>query len=194
MATQNPPPPTIPGVRVVKQSETPKEKADVTVQILMDGVGISKEGTAGTDIDPSGVVFTTPEAETNDKGVVTSVGQTQIIGVMKIQTKYASGAKATNTSAYGRGTTDADIAAGNTSLGFHESCHRDDYLTFLKNNPLPSFTGAPGMTTGQYNDAKQKFSDDQDAFYAAMDAYTEKQTDEVGYKKSEYDAKGPRKT
>lgn len=193
MATQNPPPPTIPGVRVVKKTDTPKEKVDVTVQILMDGAGISKEGTAGTDIDPSGLDFYNPTADFDGRGIVTSFEQAHIVGVMTIQTKYASSAKATDTSGYGRGTTDADIAAGNTTLGFHESCHREDYLTFLKNNPLPSFTGAVGMTTAQFALAKKKYSDEYDAFFVKMDAFTEKQTDEVGYKKSEFDAKGPRK-
>jgi len=55
-----------------------------------------------------------------------------------IQTTYTSIDAKEGESDYGRGTTPEDIAAGNTTLGFHESCHRSAYLEFIKTNPSPS--------------------------------------------------------
>jgi len=103
---------------------------------------------------------------TNAAGIVTS-----IIGPptpqATIQTTFGPGVTATSTSGYGRGTTAADVAAGNTSLGFHEGRHGVDFLRYMQANPYPAFTGQVGMpvadvqTAAQaYLTARQTYSDD----------------------------------
>jgi hypothetical protein len=74
-----------------------------------------------------------------------------------IRTTYGPGARRTTPSAYGRGTTAADIAAGDTSLGFHEGRHGVDYVNFLENNAFPTFTGKVGMTTAEFRAAMAAF-------------------------------------
>ena len=51
-------------------------------------------------------------------------------GTMSIRTTYPKNFQSTDRSAYGRGT-QGDLQTGNVSLGFHEACHRNDYLAYL---------------------------------------------------------------
>ena len=81
------------------------------------------------------------------------------------------------------GTTVQDESAGNTSLGFHESCHREDFLTYLKTKPLPTFGGRAGITEQQYHLEAQKFGRAFQKYFGDMEAYSHAQSDEVGYKK-----------
>jgi hypothetical protein len=69
----------------------------------------------------------------------------------------AAGDPLTATSGYGRGTTAADRAAGNTSLRFHESRHGQDILDFIASHPFPVFTGAVNMTVTAYKRASATF-------------------------------------
>lgn len=55
-----------------------------------------------------------------------------------IQTVYVDPKDASRVSCYGRGTTDADVRNRNVTLGFHESCHRADFVTYLTTHPLPA--------------------------------------------------------
>jgi hypothetical protein len=105
---------------------------------------------------------------------------------------YGPDGKATDRSDYGRGTTKQDESAGNTSLGFHESCHQADFLAYLKNTALPEFTGRVDMTVADFKAAQQEFGDAINRFFTDMDEESFKKTDEVGYKYSTYEAKGPR--
>jgi hypothetical protein len=66
-----------------------------------------------------------------------------------LQTMYGDG-KPTDHSAYGRGTTQGDINNGDTTLGFHESCHRADYLGYLESKPPPAFKGKVGMKQEEF--------------------------------------------
>jgi hypothetical protein len=117
----------------------------------------------------------------------------QIKGTVKIQTVYGPGARPTQVSGYGRGTTPEDETAGNTSLGFHESCHRKDFLDYLTTKPLPTFSGKVGLTRKQYGQAVSAFGKAIEKYFADMNQESFRRTDEVGYKKSVYNAKGPRK-
>ncbi len=85
---------------------------------------------------------------------------------MTIQTTYGSGATSSSASGYGRGTTASDIAAGNTTLGFHEEQHGLDFVEFLSQNPFPQFRGRVGMTTRQFQRAIN-------AYHSAIDRYRE---------------------
>jgi hypothetical protein len=108
-----------------------------------------------------------------------------------IQTRYGTGTPDSD-SAYGRGTTPDDIAAGNVTLGFHECCHRQDMLNYLKTIALPTHTGTPKMSVAQANAAVAKYTLDCKAYFAKGRAGSEALTDETAtakVKKSEYDKK-----
>jgi hypothetical protein len=83
--------------------------------------------------------------------------------VVEIFTSYASqgshsaGDPLTATSAYGRGATASDRAAGTTSLRFHESRHGEDYLQYIAGHPFPSYAGRVGMTVAQFTQAGTDF-------------------------------------
>jgi hypothetical protein len=97
-----------------------------------------------------------------------------------IKTFYGTRASASDTSAYGRGTTAADIAAGNTTLGFHEGSHGQDYQDYIAQNPLPQFTLAVPATIRQYNAAMRTFNSEVNTYYAGMSSHSETHTDMVG--------------
>ena len=97
-----------------------------------------------------------------------------------IKTFFGTRASASDTSAYGRGTTAADIAAGNTSLGFHEGSHGQDYQDYIAQNPLPQFTLAVPATIRQYNAAMRTFNSEVSVYYADMSTHSETLTDLVG--------------
>src|SRR5262249_391877 len=108
------------------------------------------------------IVSRTPTYDWDKKGgleVITKLkGPVEIKATVKIQTVYGPGASPEQLSGSGRGTTPEDEKAGNTSLGFHESCHRKDYLDYLKTKALPAFGGKVGMTRTQYEQAVAAFS------------------------------------
>jgi hypothetical protein len=85
---------------------------------------------------------------------------------ISIRTTYRRGIDTSVTSAYGRGTTSEDQSSGNTSLRFHEGSHGTRILDFLRENPLPEFSGTTGMTRGEYRIAVRRFM-------AAMREYNE---------------------
>jgi len=104
-------------------------------------------------------------------------------GKITIQTVYNK-AKAEDPSCYGRGTTEDDINNGDISLGFHESCHREDYLNYLKNNALPKPPDMKiDMATTTYDKASSDFNKAFDAYAKALSELW-KNTDEVGHKLS----------
>jgi hypothetical protein len=86
-----------------------------------------------------------------------------------IQTAYAADADPNHTSKYGRGTTPADKASGNVTLGFHESCHRIELVAYVTNTPYPKFAGKVGMTEEEFLAAKEEFEDAVKAFNAGLD-------------------------
>lgn len=62
-------------------------------------------------------------------------------GTITIQTTFPANLKPTDTSAYGRGTGD-DLKTGNVTLGFHESCHRNDYMAYISKSDELATTGS----------------------------------------------------
>jgi hypothetical protein len=200
MGKQNPPPVTKAGKSPVAKSTTETMEVDVQAEVLPDGRSGRKDIHGLTDFKPIGVggkkFATTPTYETKRKDgdtIVSKVnGRATLKGFIRIQTVYGPDAKATDPSDYGRGTTAQDIKAGNTSLGFHESCHQADFLAYLANHPLPEFTGVVGMSVADFKAAGNEFGEAVNAFFKDMDQDSYDKTDEVGYKRSTYDAQGPR--
>jgi hypothetical protein len=202
---QNPPPKTVPGKQNIRRVKSAREDIDVSAEVLADGTTGDSTVQGETEYQPEGLVsdgqggtavFRTPGYSfENRKGleVITALGgPVEVKFVVKIQTVYGPDADATQTSAYGRGTTPADEKAGDISLGFHESCHRTDYLNYLRTKALPTFGGKIGMTRTQYEQSAAAFGRAMEKYFTDMGQDSERRTDEVGYKKSVYHANGPR--
>jgi hypothetical protein len=181
-ALQKPPPlvtrekkKTIHGVKVTIEPDeymSPEVKAD------------RAETTAQFEASAPGAEF--------DRGRVTKIeGDPEI--TLTILTRYGSSVDPSDTSTYGRGTTCEDKNNGDTSLGFHESCHRQDATDFLKdqqNHPLPQFKGKVGMTEAEYRKAQKDFEDAVTKVYQKeSDDYSVQKTDEVGCPKQSDDRK-----
>jgi len=82
------------------------------------------------------------------------------------------------------------LASDDTTLGFHESCHRADYLQYLRSNPLPAFSGRVGQRVSDFTSASERFNTAWEAYFPAMDAYSKQRTDEIGYTLSQCKADG----
>jgi hypothetical protein len=194
---QNAPPATVPQTISVRQEQSAEVDIDVSVQVFADGNSNDPSITgARTDFDSTGVTGATPSYQTEFHGkneiVSALTSKFTLKGTITIQTLYGPTGSPTQTSAYGRGTTPQDEQNGDTSLGFHESCHRQDFLNFLKNNSLPAFTGKDGMKKQDFEAAVRKFRQEFLDYFKRMKADSLNNTDEVGYKLSEYKKKGPR--
>jgi hypothetical protein len=100
--------------------------------------------------------------------------------VATIQTVYGRGLGPDVQSAYGRGTTREDVAAGTTTLGFHEGSHGRDYLRFLREHPYPQFTGAIGMSTHDFNAAMADYRRQVSRYATELSAASLHGTDCVG--------------
>jgi hypothetical protein len=99
---------------------------------------------------------------------------------MSIQTHYGEDVDPSAPSAYGRGTTAADIAAGTTSLQFHEGQHGLDYVQYLRDHPFPTFRGRKGMTVKAFGETVDAYLKAVEDYGAAMDAAVLQSGDCVG--------------
>jgi len=99
-----------------------------------------------------------------------------------IQTSYLRGVTPSHQEGAGRGTTDEDVKNGNTSVGFHEGHHGDDLLTFMEENPPPTFNpdNLKFDRSFTYDKAKQQFMKELKAYATQANEYTKQQTDCVG--------------
>ena len=181
------PPKTKVLTKSVKKESTSETDIDVKVRVVADSTSskVAKKG-ASTSYSFTNVTYKFPDIsyDQKTKKITKLKNKFQFKGAIKIQTLYGKKAKASDKSLYGRGTTNKDKLAGTISLGFHESCHREDFLAYLKNNPLPTFTIKVGDTLQQYQDAISKFKTAYAKYTTDMDAKSKKNTDEVGYKLS----------
>ncbi len=116
----------------------------------------------------------------NAAGRITSFTPPRPRVTVTIQTRYAPGVAASAQSAYGRGTTRADIEAGNTSLGFHEGQHGVLYVEFLRTHRFPIFRGRRGMTVAAFERAVRDYEADIRAFGAALNRFSLERGDCVG--------------
>jgi len=132
-------------------------------------------------------------------------------GTLIIQTKYPAGLKSTDRSAYGRGT-GPDVQNGNVSLGFHESCHRSDFLAYVDRSltaaaggtpdpyvlpesqppvtikwtyvKFPTFGGKLGQTVTEFQHASNSFKQAIRRWNDDMGKFSDRCTDEFGTAKS----------
>jgi hypothetical protein len=192
----NPPPITQTSKTSVKKMKDAETDYDVSVEVVADASDATlPAGTAETTFDNDVMAVTPVPAweEKNGKKIVTKIAAPlSVKGVMKIHTRYGTGATANQPSGYGRGTTEEDIKAGNTSLGFHESCHRVDLLSYATTTPLPKFAGKVGMDVDTFDQAGTEFRAQMGSYFTTMQSQSELKTDEVGYTKAKYEANGPR--
>lgn len=121
----------------------------------------------------SGLAYTT-----DAQGVVTSFTPAALR--VTIQTTYGPGVTAASPSGYGRGTTAADVAAGDTSLGFHESRHGDDFLQAMHRTPPPAFAGSAGQSEADFLAARAAFGAAATQYFATIEQDSHRATDCVG--------------
>ena len=105
---------------------------------------------------------------------------TQPLIRLTIRTTYGRSVNRASRSGYGRGTTAADIAAGDISLGFHEGNHGLDFINFIRNNRPPQFGGRVGMTAQQLRNAIRAYDRARNAYLSNMDQQSINLTDCVG--------------
>jgi len=196
---KNPPPTTKPGNVAVKILPPAGVACDISVEVLADVV--DKDATADGEtkcrwkddrtIDPPVVVYD----NSSGLSMVSDVTKgAKAKAVLLIQTTYSKQGAEYMISGYGRGTTADDLKAGNITLGFHESCHRDDFIRYLNTQKLPSFDGTAGMVG-------QDFLDDWSAFMSAflklpdtIGAWSKALTDDVGVTQAAWKARGNKKS
>jgi hypothetical protein len=104
---------------------------------------------------------------------------------IQIRTRLGPRAKPEGPSAYGRGTTPADIAGGSVtpaskSLRFHEGSHGLDFVEFLESHPPPKFNGAVGMTSAEFRTAVADFRAATTQYSNDINAFSTSNTDCVG--------------
>ena len=161
--------------------EVQNEFADykIEAEIVADGSG---GVTTGAETSFSKAASTSPSYDSAAGKITKFNGKFTFKGTIQIQTKYAADANASTLSCYGRGTTDADVASRDITLGFHESCHHADYQAFLKANALPDPpTMNIGMKPADYDKAAAAFVIAINKYYADMKADSISKTDDVGF-------------
>ena len=97
-----------------------------------------------------------------------------------IRTIYGRRTNRNVSSGYGRGTTRADVSAGNTTLGFHEGNHGLDFIKYVRNNPPPQFNGTVGMTRRQFNREVRILRTALRNYFRDLNQYSVANTDCVG--------------
>jgi hypothetical protein len=105
-----------------------------------------------------------------------------LIRKLTIQTIYGPGAPRTGPSKFGRGTTEEDIKAGKTTLGYHEGSHADELIRFLKENPPPTFQGRVGISTSEFHKRSEKFGKEMADYEKKMKAQNVADVDCTGEK------------
>jgi hypothetical protein len=158
-------------------------EVDLKVEVIADGSGGVATG-AATSFSRVPVRYPGYRKDPSDK-ITRFQGRLIWKGTITIQTRYATDATPKSLSCYGRGTTDADLQARNITLGFHESCHRLDFVAYLQAYPLPAL---PAMTVGMPESDFQRgldgFLRQVDTYWKDMERDSEIRTDEVGFTKT----------
>ncbi len=176
----NAPPVTNPqALGTIKEVQNQFVDYKIEAEIVADGSG---GVTTGAKTRFSRVSSSSPGYDSAGGKITKFNGKFTFKGTITIQTKYAADSNANTLSCYGRGTTDADVKNRDITLGFHESCHRDDYQAFLKANDLPDPPDMSiGMKSSDYDRAVADFSKALNKYWADMEADSVQKTDEVGF-------------
>jgi hypothetical protein len=186
--SQTPSPPNAPPATKPRSLGTLKSLQNDLYDVEVDAV-IAADATGGTgDAETTftgGQAWTAPSYSSTGNKIVSFDKKFVWKGTVTIQSNYAQGMSAKDVSCYGRGTTAADVQNRDITLGFHESCHRDDYEAFLKANALPDPpTLKVGMTENAFNTAINEFRTKVTNYFNRMKADSEAKTDEVGFTRS----------
>lgn len=209
--TGGPSPPNAPPVtqarsEVGAKRTTATDEVEVTIKILADQLNssVTSRDSAGLQVGWTGSEPASPEIAIDAGGkalhYLGADGKKDPAGKMRykrtvtLQIHYGADVKPTDYSAYGRGTTDADKAANNTSIGFHESCHLEAAIAYFKDvNKLPkAFSGRFGQSGKAFVEAQQAWLESFDTYVSSEKAASEQSVDEVGQTKlSDYVKKHP---
>ncbi len=123
-------------------------------------------------------------------GKITKITKKLIIrGTYTIRISYGRKSRPTLLALYGRGTTKQDKNKGDITLGFHEGCHRQEYLDYFTNNKIPTFTAKVGMSEVDFEAEIEQFNLDFETFGQGI-LQLGPAVDEVGYKLSQCKAAG----
>jgi len=157
---------------------------ELVLKVSPDGKNADPNIIGYTHVEFSEYRYPAYRFDVTTKKITRFLGQFQWTGPITIQTQYGPTASRHVPSLYGRGTTDEDIQNGDRTLGFHESCHRRDYVEYVTSHALPVLQMERGMTVEQYEAAVSLFKKQCEDYAAAMLADSERRTDEVGRKRS----------
>lgn len=166
----------------VVQAESTQVIQGMTVVQLPDLQGVEGMGSAQTLLEESegGATYV------HDKGTGKVLSVNVVPWKVTIQTCYGTG-DADADAAYGRGTTEDDVKAGRVTLGFHESCHRDDFIAYLQQHTPPAFADMVGKSKGDADNEITRYKAACKAYFEAARKHSEQVTDETGKpKRSEY--------
>ncbi len=126
----------------------------VNIVIQPDVRGATGSDTrADLTLSPPGI----PGYKTDSKGIVTDFLGYSPTATLTIVTSYQAGVKPEDISGYGRGTTPEDIRNKATALRVHEGSHGEDYINFVRTNPMPVFTGKVGDKKADFEQAKTDY-------------------------------------
>jgi hypothetical protein len=180
----NLPPATNPrSLGVLKSLQNDLMDVNVDAKIVADGTG-ARAGAVTSFTDGTAQTVPIPHHDRHNK-IIKFGGKFSWRGTVTIQTVYAAGVGPSTLSGYGRGTTDSDVRNRDITLGFHESCHRNDYVAYLQAHTLPDPPQlAIGMNVAEYNTAISTFRKELHAYFKAMKEESVANTDEVGHCKS----------
>jgi hypothetical protein len=195
LVVTKPAPTTVTSTTTLLEQQTSLLDVSVSLRVLADSTdGDLDDGTAETRYDVE-LTPNIPAYSLDEHNKVSSTdGKFTMVGPINIQTFYGPNAKPNDPAIYGRGTTKEDVASGDTTLGFHESCHRADYIDFYKNTPVPVFKGEIGMTQQKWDAASRAFDTAYKAYRERPDAISYQSTDQHGNPTlSQYNAKNKTK-
>ncbi len=196
---RNPPPKTVPGKQSIKKVR-PSFDLDVTLEILADDLAGTISGAKtelnGSRVTLSGISYDIDpapgqtEPKPTDK-VTALTGKATISGTATIQVIYGTTGnvrvKPEEEAAWGRGTTSGGAAAKDITVGFHESCHRDDYIAHLTANlPIQSTSFRVGMTVAQFDAEVERTGAAINSRCKAAETASRAKTDETGTTMSDY--------
>ena len=169
----------------VKREQTQRTDILVKGKVLADGRDPNLGMSAQTRLDPKKLKLEFPKPFVEGGMVTREVGKFSLKGTVTIQVVYDTNGSPKEPAGWGRGTMKKDIKNGDTTAGFHESCHLADYVNWLKTESLPVFKPKLPMSEKDYRKACEKFDKDLEDYFARAESSSEKNTDEVGKKKSE---------